>query len=175
MSFGLMASCQIWGIILVIKWFQNWFFQEILITENVLLKWYSSMKKKLRKIWMIFYIENWLWKLNFGTFWKLAVNLKFNNFLSKANFFLILYPPFENSTTCIAILFIKCQHPILNSTFTKFFKTFFCLFFHHGRNFWIDKKKCRWFFFTSKTKLYNFALKAKLGPFKKKQIVKKPF
>ena len=32
------------------------------ITKNVLLNWYSSMKKKLRKIRIIFEIENWLWK-----------------------------------------------------------------------------------------------------------------
>ena len=51
------------------------------ITKNVLLNWYSSMKKKMRKIWMIFDIENWLWKSNFVTFWQLAVNPKFNNFL----------------------------------------------------------------------------------------------
>ena len=53
------------------------------ITKNVLLNWYSSMKKKLRKIWMIFDIENWLWKSNFGTFWHLSITsiLKFNHFL----------------------------------------------------------------------------------------------
>ena len=33
--------------------------------------WHSSMKNKLRKIRMIFYIENWHWKSNFGTFWHL--------------------------------------------------------------------------------------------------------
>ena len=38
-------------------------------------------KKRLRKIRMIFDIENWLWKSNFGTFWQLAINPKLNNFL----------------------------------------------------------------------------------------------
>ena len=40
-------------------------------------------EKKKRKIQMNFYIENWLWKSNFGTFWKLTIKpkLKFNNFL----------------------------------------------------------------------------------------------
>ena len=46
------------------------------IAKNVLLRWYSSMKKKLRKIRMIFDIEHWLWKSNIGTFWKLAINPK---------------------------------------------------------------------------------------------------
>ena len=32
------------------------------ITKNVLLNWYSSMKEKLRKTWIIFDIEKWLWK-----------------------------------------------------------------------------------------------------------------
>ena len=36
--------------------------------NNVLLNWYFSMKKMI-KIPMIFDIENWLWKSNFGTFW----------------------------------------------------------------------------------------------------------
>ena len=34
------------GIILVIKWFKNWCYQKMSITKNVLLNWYSSMKKK---------------------------------------------------------------------------------------------------------------------------------
>ena len=37
--------------------------------------WYSSTKK-MKKISMIFQVENWLWKSNFGTFWQLAVNQK---------------------------------------------------------------------------------------------------
>ena len=32
------------------------------ITKNMPLNWYSSMKKKLRKIRIIFDVENWLWK-----------------------------------------------------------------------------------------------------------------
>ena len=32
------------------------------------LNWYSSMKKKLRKIRIIFDIENWLWKSEIGSF-----------------------------------------------------------------------------------------------------------
>ena len=40
-------------------------------------------EKKMRKIWMIFGIENWLWKSNFGTFdtSPLTQFSKFNNFL----------------------------------------------------------------------------------------------
>ena len=49
-------------LILVIKWLKNWCYQKESITKNVLLNWYSSMKKKLRKIRMIFDVENWLWK-----------------------------------------------------------------------------------------------------------------
>ena len=77
--------------------------------KNVLLSWYSSMKK-MRKILIIFDIEKWLWKSNFGTFdtSPLTQFSKFDNFLwvcwflgkNLSNF----VPPFENSTTCIAIL-----------------------------------------------------------------------
>ena len=61
---------------------------------------------------MIFDIENWLWKSYFGTFWQLSVSPKLNtqNLIisfryvdSEAKILLILYPPFENSTTHIAI------------------------------------------------------------------------
>ena len=44
------------------------------ITNNVLLNWYYLMEKKLRKLRMIFDIENWLWKSNFGTLWHLPVS-----------------------------------------------------------------------------------------------------
>ena len=48
----------------------------------MLLNWYSSMKK-MRKTWMIYDIENWLWKSNFGIFESstLIQNSKFNHFL----------------------------------------------------------------------------------------------
>ena len=55
------------------KIFENWRYQKMPITKNLLL---NSMKKKLRKIRMIFDIENWLWKPNFGTFYQLAINPK---------------------------------------------------------------------------------------------------
>ena len=54
------------------------------ITEKLLLNWYFSMKIFFRKIRMIFYIENWLWKSTFGTFWHLPTTdqfSKFNKFL----------------------------------------------------------------------------------------------
>ena len=37
-------------------------------SNTVLLNWYSSMKIKLRKIPMIFDIENWLWESKFNNF-----------------------------------------------------------------------------------------------------------
>ena len=53
-----MSSYQKYGIILEIEQFKNNTF-EILI----------------RKILMIFDIENWFWKSNYGTFWQLHSNL----------------------------------------------------------------------------------------------------
>ena len=73
---GVVASCQKLGIILENKVIKKLMLSKMSITKNVLLNWYSSMKKKLRKIRMIFDIENWLWKSNFGTFWQLAINPK---------------------------------------------------------------------------------------------------
>jgi hypothetical protein len=83
----------------------------MILSKNVLLNWYSSMEKKLRKIRMIFDIENWLWKSNFGIFLQLAINPKlkiqqfpFGMLILRQKILLILYPPFENSTTRIAIV-----------------------------------------------------------------------
>ena len=46
---------------------------------------------------MIFGIENWLWKSNFGTFWQLTSN-----------------PPFENSTTRIIIMLSNNNSTVLD-------------------------------------------------------------
>ena len=56
------------GIILVIKWFENWFYQKMswFLSKNVNNKKcapklvFFNEKKKMRKIPMIFDIENWL-------------------------------------------------------------------------------------------------------------------
>ena len=58
------------GSILVINCFKNWSFQKMSITNYVPLNWYSSMKKKFRKIRIIFDIENSLWKSKFVSFWQ---------------------------------------------------------------------------------------------------------
>ena len=55
------------GLILVIKFFFSWSYEKVILTKNVRLTYYSSMKKKIRKIRMIFDIENSLWKSNFRT------------------------------------------------------------------------------------------------------------
>ena len=59
--------------ILVIKGFKNWSFQKMPITKIVPLNWYSSMKKKFRKIRIIFDIENSLWKSEIGIFCQLIL------------------------------------------------------------------------------------------------------
>ena len=43
--------------------------------KNLFLNWYSSMKKKIRKIRMIFDIENWLLKVRFRHFLTTHVNI----------------------------------------------------------------------------------------------------
>ena len=61
------------------------------ITKNVVLNWYSSVKKKFRKIRMIFDIENWLWKSDLGTFWWpmwTSVKVKSKNYFSFTDFLL---------------------------------------------------------------------------------------
>ena len=60
-------------LILLIKGFKNWSFQKMPITIYVPLNWYSSMKKKLRKIRIIFDIEKSLWKSEIGIFCQLIL------------------------------------------------------------------------------------------------------
>ena len=45
-------------------------------TKNMPLNSYSSMKKKKRKIRIIFGLENWLWKSKIGIFWLLDLERK---------------------------------------------------------------------------------------------------
>ena len=40
-------------------------------TKNMPLNYYSSMKKQLTKISIIFNLGNWLWKSEIGIFWSL--------------------------------------------------------------------------------------------------------
>ena len=68
---------------------------------------------------MIFGIENWLWKSNFGTFWQLVTNpnlkiitFEYADYLAKI--FLTLYPPFENSTTRTAIMLSNNYSTVLD-------------------------------------------------------------
>ena len=63
---GAVASCQKLRINLAIKWFKNWCYQNMSVTKYVLVNWDFSMKK-IKKIWMIFNIVNWLWKWHFLT------------------------------------------------------------------------------------------------------------
>ena len=54
-------------------------------TKKVVLNWYFSVKKKFRKIRMIFDIENWPWKSDLGTFWRplwTSVKVKSKNYFS---------------------------------------------------------------------------------------------
>ena len=53
------------------KCFKSGCCQKMSITEKLLLNWYFSMKKKIRKIRTIFDVENWLWKSEFCNFQQL--------------------------------------------------------------------------------------------------------
>ena len=70
---------------------------QVLKNENnkeLLLYWYSSMKN-IRKIWMIFDIENWLWKSDLGTFWWplwTSVKVKSKDYFSFIDYFAKIKP-----------------------------------------------------------------------------------
>ena len=56
--------------ILGTKVVQFWCYTKLIKTKKLLLNWYFSMDF-FRKIRSIFDVENWLWKSDFGTFWRL--------------------------------------------------------------------------------------------------------
>ena len=68
-----MASCQKLGIILVINGFKNWFYQKMSITTNMLLHWYSSIKKIQKD-------SDDFWN------WKLTLKVKFCYFLTAPHY-----------------------------------------------------------------------------------------
>ena len=84
------------GIILEMKSFKNWRFQNMSKTKNVLLKWYCSMKKKLTmKVRFLLF-------LTIQHYWTTTINsLVHAYFLPKI--YLLLYPSSGNLTTHIAI------------------------------------------------------------------------
>ena len=83
--------------------FNNKVISKLMLSKNVLLYWYSSMKKKNR---MIFDIEIWLWKSNFGTFWYLQITLIHKILQFPLGMLTFSQKAFslENSITGIAIL-----------------------------------------------------------------------
>ena len=87
-----MASCQKLGIILVINGFKNWFYQKMSITTNVLLNWYSSMKKKIQKdsddFWhrkLTLKVKFWyfLTAPHYSNFQNLVISFEYSWFLAK--------------------------------------------------------------------------------------------
>ena len=65
------------------------------ITKNLLLNWYSSMKKKIRKIRTIFDCENWIWKSDLCTFcWPMwtSVKVKSKKYFYFCDFFAKIQP-----------------------------------------------------------------------------------
>ena len=69
----VVASCQKVGIIL-----ENKVILKLLLSKNVnnkkcATKFVFFNGKKISKIWMIFDIDNWLWKSDFGTFWHFPI------------------------------------------------------------------------------------------------------
>ena len=74
-----------------LMWFKNWGFQKMTITKNILLNRHSS---KIRKIRMIFGIENWLWKSYLGPFWWpmwTSVKVKSKKYFSITDVFAKIY------------------------------------------------------------------------------------
>ena len=117
-----MASCQKLGIILVINGFKNWFYQKMSITTNVLLNWYSSMKKKIQKDSDDFWHRKLTLKVKFWRFLTARHQSKTQNSIisfgyvdSYAKICLILYPPtwklhnpYYHSPYCI---YLRIQYP----------------------------------------------------------------
>ena len=73
---GVVSSCQKSGIILENKVILNWCYQKLPITKKCAPNFVFFNEKKIGKIWMIFDVENWLWKSDFSLFWPRLRNRK---------------------------------------------------------------------------------------------------
>jgi hypothetical protein len=101
----------------------------------VLLNSYYSIIKKIRKVRMIFDVENWLWMSNFGTFLTPPHYTNLQNSLISSDYswllaknLLILYPSPENSATGIAIVqaeVLRNELGILQSSIHNIFQRIF--------------------------------------------------
>ena len=86
-----MASCQKLGIILAINGFKNWLYQKMSITTNVLLNWYSSMKKNQkhsddfwhRKLTLKVKFWYFLTAPHYSNFQNLVISFEYSWFLAK--------------------------------------------------------------------------------------------
>ena len=86
-----MASCQKLGIILVINGFKNWFYQKMSITTNMLLNWYSSVKKNQkdsddfwhRKLTLKVKFWYFLTAPHYSNFQNLVISFEYSWFLAK--------------------------------------------------------------------------------------------
>jgi hypothetical protein len=108
------------GSFIVIKCFKNWGFQKMSVIKNVLLNWYSSIKKNYKDL-DNFHVENWLWK---SEFCKLLSSKKFvsEKYLSgfysfKIHIFLEGHKTFQNLLQSF-VLFTASQ--IIRGDFAKF-------------------------------------------------------
>ena len=113
------------------------------ITKNLLLNWHSSMKKKFRKIRMIFDVENWLWKSDLGTFWRpmwTSVKVKSKNYFSFNDFFAKIKPLVDsrpqNSTTEVTLKMVHPWRILLLSDNVSFWVLSFIYFAMRQRPFW---------------------------------------
>ena len=98
---GVMERGPKFGIVLeneLILKLISYFFKHYLKNVKNKKYWYSSTRK-MKKISMIFDIENWLWKSNFGTFWHLPISpiLKIQSFsfgyINLTNLITIIWAP----------------------------------------------------------------------------------
>ena len=78
---GLRLEGQNLGPFLVIKYIKNYSYQNMSIIKVVLLFLYSSMKKKIRKIRLIFYIENYFKNQNCATVFDLGYQIEPNTYI----------------------------------------------------------------------------------------------
>ena len=76
------------------------------VTKNVLLNSYSS--KKREKDSDDFWIENWIWKTNFGTFWHLPINPILKILLFSIGMLIFRQKSFQFCIPCL-----KTQQPVL--------------------------------------------------------------
>ena len=142
-----MAMCRKFGIILVIKEFKNWCYQKMSKTKKCAPKLIFFNEKKIEKDSEDFWHRKLTLKVKFWLFLtpphytnsqNSIISFGYVDFLAKI--FPILYPPLENSTTRITIIYMRDLVKNNSGTWEKIDKRQLCAWCTYIRGYQLHRR-----------------------------------